>query len=176
MTRSALQMGIMMTALFCLPGSPSIAQDRPHINQRNLFDERSLSKDITDFGVDEQLGNTFYKADIIVVSLTGPDVPNSQSCGSHGMPNEQSVCGQYFANPAKFAVRHLKDMNIRVWVLKADGTALAQKQGTDGSLCKSGTCQDRMMFVFEHAAPSELAALVMQVDGKLIVRKIPAAH
>jgi hypothetical protein len=33
-----------------------------------------------------------------------------------------------------------------------------------------------MDFVFEHIAPSELAAVVIRVDGKLIVREIQATQ
>jgi hypothetical protein len=178
MTRSVLRMMLIVAGIVLLPSSRSIAQERPHPN-RDLLHERSLTKDIPDFSVGEEFNNTFYKAPIIQVSLVGGSFPDASLCERTGVAGQNNVCGQYLANPASFG-RHLKDLKIQVWVLKVDGTALTEKSrpGSEGNLtvCNAGDCTDRMNFVFEHIAPSELTAVVIRVDGKLIVREIQATQ
>jgi hypothetical protein len=127
--------------------------------------------------VTEQLGNTFYKADVINVDINGASFPDAALCKRTGVPGQNNVCGQYLVNPDKFSVRNLKDLNVQVWVLKTDGTALKEKLhpgGIDFTVCNAGSCTDGMIFVLEHAAPSELAAVVVRADGKLLVRDIQA--
>lgn len=63
-------------------------------------------------------------------------------------------------------------MKIQVWVLRVNGTMLAQKSSFVDTLCNAGECTDHLNFIFEHVAPDELAGVVMRVDGKLIVRDI----
>jgi hypothetical protein len=176
MTRSVLRMMLIVAGIVLLLSSRSIAQERPHPD-RDLLHERSLTKDIPDFSVGEVFNNTFYKAPIIQVSLVGGSFPDAL-CESTGIAGQNNVCGQYLANPASFG-RHLKDLKIQVWVLKVDGTALTEKSRPGGQgilICNAGDCTDRMDFVFEHIAPSELAAVVIRVDGKLIVREIQATQ
>jgi hypothetical protein len=176
MTRSVLRMMLIVAGIVLLLSSRSIAQERPHPD-RDLLHERSLTKDIPDFSVGEVFNNTFYKAPIIQVSLVGGSFPDAL-CERTGIAGQNNVCGQYLANPASFG-RHLKDLKIQVWVLKVDGTALTEKSRPGGQgilICNAGDCTDRMDFVFEHIAPSELAAVVIRVDGKLIVREIQATQ
>jgi hypothetical protein len=128
-----------------------------------------LTKGITDFTVAEQM-------DVISVDINGGSVPDAL-CKLKGVPGQNNICGQYLAHPDRYSLRKLKDMNIQVWVLKTDGTALTKKSRLEGiTICNAGSCTDSMMFVFEHAAPSDLAAVVMRVDGQLIVREIQATQ
>jgi hypothetical protein len=177
MTRSVLRMMLIVAGILLLPSSRSIAQERPH-SDRGLLHERSLTKDIPDFSVGEVFNNTFYKAPIIQVGFVGGSFPDAL-CNRTGVAGQNNVCGQYLGNPASF-VRHLKDLKIQVWVLKVDGTALTEKSrpGTESPhlICNAGDCTERMDFIFEHIAPSELAAVVIRVDGKLIVREIQATQ
>jgi hypothetical protein len=176
MTRSVLRMMLIIAGILQSPSLRSIAQERPHPN-RDLLHERSLTKDIRDFSVGEVFNDTFYKAAIIQVGFIGGSFPDAL-CDRTGVAEQNNVCGRYLANPATFG-RHLKDLKIQVWVLKVDGTALTEKSrpGTEGNLiCNAGACTDRMNFIFEHIASSELAAVVIRVDGKLVVRKIRASQ
>jgi hypothetical protein len=171
MTRSMLLIGIMASIILPLDGPRSIAQTAP-TPSRILLQEKSLSKDITYFALMEQLDNAFYKADIIVVDFRGRPIPQ---CDGRGVPGANNRCGEYLANPASFEGPRLKDLKIQAWVLRVDGTMLAQKASPiDGSICNAGDCTEFMVFVFEHVAPDELAGVVLRVDGKLVVRDIQA--
>ncbi len=171
MTHSMLLMGLMASIILPLGGPRSIAQTAPPSSQI-LFHERSLSNDVTDFFVTEQLDNAFHKADIIGVQIQGRPIPQ---CDGRGVPGANNVCGQYLANPANFEGPGLKDLKIQAWVLKVDGTTLAQKASPiDSTICMSGECTENMMFAFEHVPPDQLAGVVVRVDGKLLVRDIQA--
>ena len=165
MYRSMLLMGLIASTILPLDGLPLIAQTAP-TPSRILLQEKSLSKDISLY-VMEQLANTFYKTDIISVEIVGGYFPDP-NFRTHGTASPQ-------ANPASFENPRLKDMKIQVWVLKADGTTLAQKASPeDGWICNGGECNGDMMFIFEHVAPDEVAGVVVRVGGKLLVRDIQA--
>jgi len=160
-----------LVSLVVLP--PPSAQPIPQVvsdPSGTLLHVWPLSQDITDFWVSEQLGNTFYKSDIISIELIGGSIPDS-NCVKYGVPGENNVCGQYLANPPKFP-RPLKDLAIQVWLLRADGTTVVQKSKLNFAIGNAGESTDTMMFVFDRIAPNELAGVVARVDGKLFVREI----
>ena len=178
MNLSSILRTTLATGMLTMPYSLMTAQEAPNPN-RYLFHERPLTEDIRDLWVSEQLENTFYKSDIISVDLTGVPFPDDAFCKRTGVPGQNSVCGQYLANPDKFARTHLRDLSIQIWVLKTDGTALAQKSKSgdvNGWICNGGECTDTMKFFFEHVPPSKIAALVIRVNGKLILRPIQTAQ
>jgi hypothetical protein len=142
--------------------------------QSPLLYEEPLSEDITSLRVTEVLNNPLYKGDAIFVDLVGGWVPDCVALGQpcRCVPGDKNVCGQYLANPPKFP-RPLKNLAIQVWLLRANGTALAQKsKRIGGGICNAGSCDDRANFVFEHVVPNELAGVVVRVDGKLLVCEI----
>jgi hypothetical protein len=112
-----------------------------------LLAERGFSDDISSLYVSEQ-------QDRIVVQLSGG------SSRTGGPSNPQWT--------------PLKDLGIQVWVLRADGTALAQRphSGEAGSIANAGWSTDVMQFAFENAPSDKIAAVVLRVNGQLFVRPI----
>ena len=73
----------------------------------------------------------------------------------------------------------LDGVNIQVWVLKADGTALPRRRPGEEPIRVSSmavrngqTYSQRLLFGFEPANPLDLDAVVVSVDGVLFVRPI----
>ena len=67
----------------------------------------------------------------------------------------------------------LSGMTLQAWLLRADGTALAQRSNPSRASAGGSGCKpDLMIFSFEHVPPKDLAGVVVSVDGKLFVREI----
>jgi hypothetical protein len=75
------------------------------------------------------------------------------------------------------------DMAVQAWVLTADGSALGLAQRPygqpisvwSGRLRGGGRVLSHRTFVFEHANPRDLAAVVVSLDGVLFVRPFSRA-
>jgi hypothetical protein len=67
----------------------------------------------------------------------------------------------------------LKYFNIQAWLLRADGTALAQASppGHVG-VGNAGESTDIVAFTFNRAPATEIAGVVVSVNGSLYIRKI----
>lgn len=75
------------------------------------------------------------------------------------------------------APQSLDGINVQVWLLKADGTALPQRRPGGGpvqvSMIRNGQRHlQRLLYGFEAADRQELAAVVVSLDGVLFVRRI----
>jgi hypothetical protein len=67
----------------------------------------------------------------------------------------------------------LSGMAIRVWLLREDGTAVAQAWKPESvSLITVDLITDQMSFGFAPVPAKELAGVVVSVNGKLFVREI----
>jgi hypothetical protein len=120
----------------------------PQLNPTFLLVARGVSGDIAGLYVKEQ-------EDLISVQLDGA-----------------TTSAYTIISPTNPLPRPLKDLAIQVWVLRMDGTTLGQTDRGNAGICNAGACTDSMEFSFEHAAPKELAGVVVRVDGKLFVREI----
>ena len=75
------------------------------------------------------------------------------------------------------APQSLDGIDVQVWLLKADGTALPQRRPGGGpvqvSMIRNGQRHlQRLLYGFEAADRQELAAVVVSLDGVLFVRRI----
>jgi hypothetical protein len=150
--RSGALLAMLSILVFGLQAAPPQTESTKHI----LFQESSLSQDIAHLVVSEQLSNSFYNGDTLVVELIG-----------RGMPDD------YIQLPGvKPPARPLGDLGIEVWLLRVDGTALKRMAKVLSATGNAGWITDSDMFVFEHIAPKELAGVVVRLDGMLFVRDI----
>jgi hypothetical protein len=70
--------------------------------------------------------------------------------------------------------RPLTGFDIQVWLLRSDGTAVTQayRPGHAGA-ANAGSVTDMMTFTFNRVPSTELAAVVVSVNGNPYIRKIP---
>jgi hypothetical protein len=69
----------------------------------------------------------------------------------------------------------LAGMTLRVWLLRADGTAVVQTQPRNNiSVGNAGTNEDAMNFTFARTAREELRGVVVELNGKMFVCEITA--
>ena len=87
-----------------------------------------------------------------------------------------SVKGRYTPNGQKNP-KPLAGMTLRVWLLRADGTAVAQTQPPNNvSVGNAGVFEDSMNFTFAATAREELRGVVVELNGRMFVREIPATR
>jgi hypothetical protein len=135
-----LLIGVMALATFPRP----IAQEAEPIFWRYLLHENHVSDEIADLSVFEQVVATGLPA-MKSVELDG-DVHQSRN------------------------LKPLSAMRIQVWLLRTDGTALAQSQAPVS--IGSATGVNTMRFTFAPVPAKEVAGVVVSEDGTLFVRAI----
>ena len=85
--------------------------------------------------------------------------------------------------PAASPIQKLPHPSVQVWLLRQDGSAVKQMRVGEpmGSMSPGGGTAYRLVpwgmdFIFAPTPDSELAAVVVRVDGKLNVVPVEAAH
>lgn len=111
-----------------------------------LLRSTQVSDDITEIAVSEQEAG-------VIVSVYG----------------HSSTGGEKNPKPLLTATR------LRVWLLHADGSAVRQVRPANKiGLCNAGSCPDTINFTFARTPRAELRGMVVELDGKMFVREIPA--
>lgn len=153
MTTRLLLAGLILILNLPLLPSQSAPSAPQAVPMQYLLVTRDVPGDITALYVTEQ-------PDRIVVTLDGGSTPD----------------GGAVVTPNTPIPRPLKDLGIQAWVLRSDGTTLPQKSKGGGSISNAGWTTDTMTLVFSHAAPADLAAVVVRADGKFFVREIKSSQ
>jgi hypothetical protein len=68
----------------------------------------------------------------------------------------------------------LSGMMIQAWLLRSNGTVLAQRHRVSGGVSSGGYDDDMLTFGFEHVPRSEVVGIVVLVNGNLLVRALHA--
>ena len=126
------------------PSRPTVASSFPQSSD-TLLVVLPFSDEISGLRVNDQ-------ANSILIELDGQSVTN----------------GQPFTRP-------LSAMNLQVWLLLKDGRTVPQRERpahVDVRSLDASETVDAMNFLFDYFAPTELASLVVSVNGKMYVRQI----
>jgi hypothetical protein len=76
-------------------------------------------------------------------------------------------------HPGEVDPKPLTGMTLQVWLLRTDGTTLAQvRKPINVRGFAPGLSTAEILFAFPSVPPQELAGVVMSVNGKLYVREI----
>ncbi len=87
------------------------------------------------------------------------------------LDGEGAIDGQKLQKP-------LDGMALQVWLLRADGTAIARRgkgQPASVNVSMAGGYNDSVAFTFEDGPPKELAGVVVSINGNLFVREIKSS-
>jgi hypothetical protein len=143
-----LLIGVMTLATQPYPQVPSehLHSSRPLLNNVPLSDEISIDVIELSRGVGSQ-------PPMLVVHVWGQPV---RSGGTNPHP------------------RLLSEMAIQVWLLRADGTSMAQRPKMPTIGDRAGVVIDTTSFFFDDAPRQDVTGVVVSVNGKLFVREIKA--
>src|SRR5580693_1570431 len=143
-----LLIGVMALATRAYPQVPSehLYSTRPLLSNVPLSDEISIDVIELSQGVGSQ-------PPMLVVHLWGQPIRSGET------------------NPHP---RLLSEMATQVWLLRADGTSVAQRPKMPCVGDRAGVVTDTACFSFDDAPRQDVAGVVVSVDGKLYVREIKA--